>query len=315
MANLFGQNIGTNYKGILSLDSTINTPLDATLRAVTDGEGNASGLKLSTSDSSFSGNIGIGTDAPTYNLDINGTVRVQGGSGTYAFDVLPTTGVRILASSGSLRMINSFTKIAGSAGVQLISSTFVGGEETPTARLHVKGSGTTSATTALLVQNSAGTDIFKVTDNGAVTAFSLLIPNFSNITSGSNSIGFETSKIVFTSSFNTISGQYAYNFSDGGGFSTQTSGILGRFNLSSRFAPTSGTAIYNTSIITPIINQTGGANGITRGLFIDPTLTSAADFRAIETTNGKVVFGNLPTSAAGLPSGAIWNNSGVINIV
>jgi len=37
MANLLGQNIGTNYKGILSLDSTINTPLDATLRAVTDG--------------------------------------------------------------------------------------------------------------------------------------------------------------------------------------------------------------------------------------------------------------------------------------
>jgi hypothetical protein len=42
MANLLGQNIGTNYKGILNLD-TINTPLDATLRAVTDGEGNASG--------------------------------------------------------------------------------------------------------------------------------------------------------------------------------------------------------------------------------------------------------------------------------
>jgi hypothetical protein len=31
MANLLGQNIGTNYKGILNLD-TINTPLDATLR-------------------------------------------------------------------------------------------------------------------------------------------------------------------------------------------------------------------------------------------------------------------------------------------
>jgi hypothetical protein len=28
-----------------------------------------------------------------------------------------------------------------------------------------------------------------------------------------------------------------------------------------------------------------------------------------------VVFGNLPTSSAGLPTGAIWNNGGVINIV
>ena len=30
------------------------------------------------------------------------------------------------------------------------------------------------------------------------------------------------------------------------------------------------------------INQTGGANGITRGLYVNPTLTSAVDYRAIE---------------------------------
>jgi hypothetical protein len=48
MANLNGQNIGTNYKGFLNLDSTINTPLDATLRAVTDGMGTSSPLQLST---------------------------------------------------------------------------------------------------------------------------------------------------------------------------------------------------------------------------------------------------------------------------
>ena len=63
------------------------------------------------------------------------------------------------------------------------------------------------------------------------------------------------------------------------------------------------------------INQTGGANGITRGLYINPTLTSAADFRAIETTRGRIVFGNLPTSATGLPTGAIWNDAGTLKIV
>jgi hypothetical protein len=41
------------------------------------------------------------------------------------------------------------------------------------------------------------------------------------------------------------------------------------------------------------INQTGGANGITRGLYINPTLTSAADFRAIQTTAGKVIHQGL----------------------
>ena len=59
MANLLGQNIGTNYKGILSLDSTINTPLDATLRAVTDGEGNASPLLLSTTSVNNTGAGGV----------------------------------------------------------------------------------------------------------------------------------------------------------------------------------------------------------------------------------------------------------------
>lgn len=48
MANLLGANIGTNYKGFLNIDSTINTPLDTTLRAVTDGMGNVSPLQLST---------------------------------------------------------------------------------------------------------------------------------------------------------------------------------------------------------------------------------------------------------------------------
>lgn len=49
MANLSGQNIGTNYKGILNLGSTINTALSGTLQAITDGDGVASLLQLSTS--------------------------------------------------------------------------------------------------------------------------------------------------------------------------------------------------------------------------------------------------------------------------
>jgi hypothetical protein len=54
------------------------------------------------------------------------------------------------------------------------------------------------------------------------------------------------------------------------------------------FAPTSGTREHNGIYLTQTINQTGGANGISRGLLIQPTLTAAADFRAIETTVGKV---------------------------
>jgi hypothetical protein len=58
------------------------------------------------------------------------------------------------------------------------------------------------------------------------------------------------------------------------------------------FAPTSGTGVYNFMSLNPVINQTGGANGVTRGIYINPTLTSATDFRAIETTKGNVIFGS-----------------------
>jgi hypothetical protein len=61
------------------------------------------------------------------------------------------------------------------------------------------------------------------------------------------------------------------------------------------YAPTSvsGTPAFNALKVTPTINQTGGANQITRGLFINPTLTSAADFRAIEVERGKVILNSI----------------------
>jgi len=51
---------------------------------------------------------------------------------------------------------------------------------TPTAQLHIKGSGSTSATTSLLVQNSSGTEVLKVTDDSVTNArgnFNVLHPS------------------------------------------------------------------------------------------------------------------------------------------
>lgn len=51
------------------------------------------------------------------------------------------------------------------------------------------------------------------------------------------------------------------------------------------FNPTSGPATFKAFEVKPTINQTGGASGITRGIHVNPTLTAAADFRAIEMSN------------------------------
>ena len=48
MANLNSTNVGLNYKGIINLGNTINTPLSTTLQAITDGDGVSSPLSLAT---------------------------------------------------------------------------------------------------------------------------------------------------------------------------------------------------------------------------------------------------------------------------
>jgi hypothetical protein len=59
------------------------------------------------------------------------------------------------------------------------------GTDTPTAKLHIKGSGSTSATTSLLVQNSAGTAALTITDDRNAT-FGSGVSTGGNIISGAN---------------------------------------------------------------------------------------------------------------------------------
>jgi hypothetical protein len=55
--------------------------------------------------------------------------------------------------------------------------------------------------------------------------------------------------------------------------------------LTHSFTPLSGTATHSGILLNQTINQMGGANGITRGLYVNPTLTAAADWRSIEWSN------------------------------
>jgi hypothetical protein len=82
----------------------------------------------------------------------------------------------------------------------------------------------------------------------------------------------------------------------------RTSGTGKWFEVTSfvSFAPTSGTCTMDWMSVSPTINQTGGANGITRGLFINPTLTSAADWRAIEVSNGGAYINTTSVQASAI---------------
>jgi hypothetical protein len=95
-----------------------------------------------------------------------------------------------------------------------------------------------------------------------------------------------TSSTAFNFSDSLITEGYSYVFSSRQYVSKNyTSGTGGFIQVLRGYAPTSGTGVFNTMVLQPTINQQGGANGITRGLVISPTLTAAADWRSIEFNN------------------------------
>ena len=94
--------------------------------------------------------LGIGTNTPSH------TLHVTGGSARLLNILVGSVGNTAISNT------NADTTINVNNGVGIAGNPII----TPTARLHVKGSGTTSATTALLVQNSAGTNLLKVDDSG-----------------------------------------------------------------------------------------------------------------------------------------------------
>jgi len=127
MASLFSQNIGTNYKGILNLN-TLNGNLTTTLQAVTDGDGNSSPLQLSTTGVTIN-------SALIVNNSVEGT------------------------TSGRMNIISQYDlAIQTGNSASGIGGLFVGGAgQAASARLHVKGDGTNPSFRS---ENSAATQGF-----------------------------------------------------------------------------------------------------------------------------------------------------------
>jgi len=150
----------------------------------------------------------------------------------------------------------------------------------------LKGSGNTSATTALSVQNSDASSLFRVLNQGFVRLGNAgaTSPTLFTITTGfssNNLAGTNLSYYNYTTTESAVNGSFAIS---GEAFSSISAKQINIYSLRT-FAPTSGTALHDNINISSTINQTGGANGITRGLYIQPTLTAAADWRSIEWSN------------------------------
>lgn len=177
--------------------------------------------------------LGIGTNAPLADLQIlgdavNNTLKIDSGVANRNLTFGPngqmsfindndfiinyTTGatnIFRLAYSGNSVKLNSdgyqFANYTTNIIYANLSSSGLAiglGVTTSSAKVHVKGSGTTSATTALLVQNSAGVDILKVRDDGNIGIFSGRIFDGSN---NDKSMYFLPSNISVLSNFQSVS--------------------------------------------------------------------------------------------------------------
>ena len=253
--------------------------------------------------------LGIGTNAPT------ATTHIVGSSNTatdYALKVLN------LRSQGSLSVTNdghvqigdfsgqgygtflSFIRPSGSTrattfnqGNQNLSIQNVNGsvlfQNTP---VQIIGSGSTSATTSLLVQNSAGTERFKIQDDGTTTFNGGLTisTNGGKLNSGLTQmqLGTDAARAVITYSNNTsvVSAKY---FTGNIGFVVSDSKTYG---------DASDIALNVTAVLQ--------ADSTTRG-FLPPRMTTTQKNAIASPATGLVVYDNT-TNKLQCYNGSTWND-------
>jgi hypothetical protein len=161
----------------------------------------------------------------------------------------------------------------------------------------LKGSGATSATSALLIQNNSLTELVKIDNSGQAFFNNRIAVNRIQVITTANQLELAGGTGTASGGTGIQLGQFTS--------SANTSGTFDRVLTGGTFAPTSGNGIHNILNISGVINQTGGANGASRGLYINPTLTAAADWRAIEIAIGISILAPSTTTSASLrvPSG------------
>ena len=127
------------------------------------------------------------------------------------------------------------------------------------------------------------------------TGLSMAHPNIPgiNLNGGVPIVNTLTTNTNYTITSNALSANQAMLNISPASSTLQTSGTNTGLLLTTSYAPTSGTGLFHSLTIANTINQTGGANGITRGLYVNATLTAAADYRAIETSSGASILNGL----------------------
>jgi hypothetical protein len=280
MANLLGQNIGTNYKGILNLN-TLNGNLSGTLQAVTDGDGNASPLQLSTTQV----NVDSGSATTGYPLVV--AVAANTSSGINIKNRTSAIGLRLFSSNGSTAFpyIGAYDGSAGGTypltlGVENSTLMAIGATNvgiglpypfTTSARLHVRGDGTNPI---LRLESTSGTQAIRLIADGSTTYFgsgdaAILVTNNSSVAA------INGASFAFQSAL-TSGAQYGHKYYNiySHSWTSGTGGIFDVGSMGGTFAAAAGSGNFRPINIAYTINNSGAQTGTATGIFLNATETA-----------------------------------------
>jgi hypothetical protein len=264
MANLLGQNIGTNYKGILNLN-TLNGNLSGTLQAVTDGDGNASPLKLSTTEL----RIDSGVTNRRLTFGSNGQMSFVNDNDFIIDYSTGSANIFRLAYSGTAVRLNSdayqFANYAsGTIYANLQSEGFAIGQGTTSAsaRLQVKGDGTNPIQ---IWESGAGTEVARMSNTGDFSTSRVILGAASYFQVSSNAINYLGGASSSTNAHLFQLGVSPFN---------ATSGTQNFISTDVLFAAGAGSANFRPLNLAYTINNSGAQTGTATGIFLNATETA-----------------------------------------
>jgi len=185
--SLSGLTPATTFDGLLKVGD--NDPLTANLKAISTGEGTDTILSLSNSALSIGGNTSV---SGSVNTSASNALTIQNSDGTQLFAVR-NDGRLLLGTSSNIMYLDDALLQTWQINNSYFSGQRVGigVNASGSYRLHIKGSGATSATTSLLVQNSAGTQLLRVRDDNEIAIGSSITVQSTDI-SAYNSLALKT---------------------------------------------------------------------------------------------------------------------------
>ena len=161
------------------------------------------------------------------------------------------------------------------------------GTSSPSAMLQVKGSGSTSATTSLLVQNSSGTELMRVKDNGLTTV--------NNPTSGASILKLNTAGSTYFDFSSNVAGYMSFSTNSRSDFRINNAYISSRtygLNISM------GSALEGSaSAVVSVLSTTQG--------FLPPTMTTTQKNAIPSPVEGLIVY-DLTLHKLCVYTGSAW---------